>query len=133
MMENGANRLRIKGEAILFGFPNTKAVLTIRPRPTSWRASGAALRMAGFIVLAAAVAIIPPHAPWIIGALAGGVILARRRWIERYTLESVNGTCPKCGAELNAKGSRLRKPHPVMCENCHHEISLTFDDGPLDL
>lgn len=132
-MENGANLLRIEGEAILFGFPNTKAVLTVRPRPASWRASGAVLRMAGFTVLAAAVAIIPPHAPWIIGMLAMGVILARRRWIERYTLESVSATCPKCGAELTVKGSRLQNPHPVMCEGCHHEASLTFDRGRLDL
>jgi len=132
-MENGANRLRLEGEAILFGFPSTKTVLTIRPRPTSWRASGAALRMAGFTVLAGAVAIVPPHAPWLIGSLVGGGILARRRWIERYTLESVTGTCPKCGAELAVKPSRLRKPHPVMCEACHHEISLTFEASSLDL
>ena len=132
-MENGANRLRIEGEAVLFGFPNTKAVLTIRPRPASWRASGAALRMAGFTVMAGMVAIVPPHAPWIIGALVTGGVLARRRWIERYTLESVNGTCPKCGAELKVKPSRLRKPHPVMCEGCHFECSLTFDSGPLEL
>lgn len=132
-MSNDHGRIRLEGEAVLFGFPSTKAVLTIRPRPKSWRASGAALRMAGFTVLAGVVAVIPPHAPWILGALVGGAILARRRWIERYTLESVNGTCPKCGAELAVKPSRLRKPHPVMCEACHHESSLAFDASSLDL
>lgn len=132
-MPNGTDRIRLEGEAVLFGFPGTKAVLTIRPRPKSWRASGAAIRMGGFTLLAGIVAVVPPHAPWLIGSLAGGAILARRRWIERYTLESVNGACPKCGGELAVKPSRLKRPHPVTCEACHHESSLTFDASSLDL
>lgn len=126
-MTEGSKALRVEGEAVLFGFPSTKAVLTIRPRAASWRASGAALRMAGFTALAGLVAIVPPHAPWFIGALGGGAILARRRWIERYTLEAVNGTCPKCGASLCVKRGRLRTPHPAPCEGCHHESSLRFE------
>lgn len=125
------DRVRIEGQAALFGFPSTKVVLTVRPRPVSWRAGGAAVRMVGFTALAGVVAIIPPHAPWLIGSLAGGAVLARRRWIERHTLDSVQGTCPKCGEALSAKPSRLRMPHPVTCEACHHESSLRFDPGAL--
>lgn len=126
-----AERIRIEGEALLFGFPSTPALLGVRPRPTSWRAAGAALIMAGFLLLAGVVAIVPPHAPWLIGAVLGGAILARRRWMERYTLESVEGTCPKCGERLKVKPARLRVPHPAMCEACHHESSLSFDEGAL--
>lgn len=131
MRPETTGRIRVEGHATLFGFPSTKAVLTIRPRPTAWRASGAAVRMGGFTLLAGVVAIVPPHAPWLIGALAGGAILARRRWIERYTLESVRGTCPKCGDELDVKAGRLKRPHPVACEGCHHETSLSFEPGAL--
>ena len=125
-------RWRIEGETILFGFPATAAVLSVRPRPTSWRASGAALIMAGFVVLSGVVAIVPPHAPWMIGALVGGAILSRRRWIERYTLESVEGDCPKCGSPLEVKSGRLRIPHPVTCDGCHHESALRFDPAGLE-
>lgn len=121
------DRRRIEGEAVLFGFDSTAALLSVRARSTSWRASGAALIMGGFTLLAGVVAILPPHAPWLIGALVGGVLLARRRWIERHTLESVEGTCPKCGAPLAVKPSRLRTPHPVPCDRCHHEAALRFD------
>lgn len=125
------DRTRLEGEAILFGFPSTKAVLRIRRRPTSWRAGGAALRVVAGVVLAAMVAVVPPHAPWLIGALVGGAIMARRRWIERYTLESVEGTCPKCGQPLDVKAGRLRRPHPAVCEACHHESSLQIPAGAL--
>lgn len=130
-MANGDGRLQVQGEAILFGFPSTKAILSVIPRPKAWRASGAALRMGIGVVVAAMMAIIPPHAPWILGALAVGAIMARRRWVERYTLKSVEGTCPKCGARLNVSSSRLRRPHPVSCEACHHESALSIPKGAL--
>ena len=130
-MADETGLITLQGEAVLFGFPSTPSVLRIQPRPASWRLTGAALIMAAFIPLAAVVAIVPPHAPWLIGALAGGAILARRRWIERFTLMSAEGTCPKCGEPLVARRSRLRVPHPVMCESCHHESSLSFERAAL--
>jgi hypothetical protein len=60
-----------------------------------------------------------------------GAFLARRRWIERFTLEHVEGTCPKCGGALAVKPGRLRTPHPVSCEGCHHESSLAIGPGAL--
>ena len=124
---NGDVGRRLEAETILFGFESTKAVLSVRPRSVSWRATGAAARMGGFSVLAGVVAVVPPHAPWLIGALVGGAVLARRRWIERYTLESFRGTCPKCGGELKVKPGRLRTPHPAPCEGCHHESAVRID------
>jgi hypothetical protein len=123
---------RVEAEAILFGFPSTKAVLVVRPRSASWRATGAALTMGGSLVLAVVVAVVPPHAPWIIGALGGGAMLARRRWIERCTLESLQATCPKCGAALKVKAGRLRSPHPVPCEACHHQTAIRIDPTVLE-
>lgn len=123
--------LRVDAEAILFGFPSTKAVLTVRPRDASWRMGGAAATMAGFTVAAGVVAVVPPHAPWLLGALGTGVFLARRRWTERYTLERVSGTCPKCGGTFRVKRGRLRTPHPVSCERCHFESSLMIPTGAL--
>lgn len=106
--------------------------MTIRPRPRSWRIGGA-LRTVGIAALIApAVAVVPPHAPWVIGALATGGILARRRLDERFTLIGVRGKCPKCGGVLEVKPGRLRDPHPLPCEACHHESRLELPDGVLE-
>ncbi|GIT52203.1 MAG: hypothetical protein Ct9H300mP15_24160 [Gemmatimonadota bacterium] len=86
----------------------------------------------GIFVLSSVIAsfafFIPPHGVWTIGALTGGVILARRRWLERFTLYSVQGTCPKCEAMLSVKSGPLRTPHPIACDGCHHMASLEFPD-----
>lgn len=87
--------------------------------------------MAIFAVVAPFVAIIPPHAVWLIGALLTGAFLARKRYIERFTLLSASGVCPKCGEELSVKPGRLRAPHPVPCDACHHESSLRLPEGTL--
>ena len=108
----------------LFGFPPAEVVVSVLPRSHAWRVGGAFRRVALFTLLAPVVAIVPPHAPWAIGALAGGVVLARRRLKERYTLVSMTGSCPKCGEALAVKSTRLREPHPVTCEACHHVGSL---------
>ena len=77
-----------------------------------------------FLVIAPVAAIVPPHAPWGIGALAVGIILARRRMIERFTLIALEGTCPNCDEPLRVKRTRLRTPRPITCEGCHHQASL---------
>jgi len=77
-----------------------------------------------FLVIAPMMAIVPPHAPWLIGALTAGIILTRRRLIERFTLISLEGTCPKCDATIDVKRTRLRIPHPLTCQSCHHQASL---------
>lgn len=130
-MVDSTNAMQIEAEAILFGFPSTRALLRVRSRTASWRATGAALRISGSVVVAVLVAAVPPHAPWLIGALVVGAVLARRRWIERYTLESLEGTCPKCDEALNVRAGRLRIPHPLPCEGCHYESALRIEPGAL--
>lgn len=116
-----------RARVALFGFEPTTATLDLRPRARSWRIRGVARILLITFVLAPCVAVIPPHAPWVLGVLAGGIILARRRWKEHYTLEAVHGTCPRCGGPLAASHGRLRSPHPLSCDKCHHEVSVQVD------
>jgi hypothetical protein len=125
-------RFTVQAEALVFGFPSTPVTMSVRRRAASWRVGGAARTLALFVVVAPLVAIVPPHAPWAIGALVIGVILARRRWRERFTLERVEGSCPKCGAPLAVKASRLQLPHPVACESCHHQSALRVPPQQLE-
>jgi hypothetical protein len=116
--------IRTAARVTLFGFESTEAFASIQPRGRRWRVGGAARTMGIFVVIAPMMAIVPPHAPWLIGALTAGIILTRRRLIERFTLISLEGTCPKCDATINVKRTRLRIPHPLTCQSCHHQASL---------
>ncbi len=80
--------------------------------------------MAIALLVAPVMGLIPPHVPWVLGALTGGGLLARRRWTERFTVMGVEGTCPRCGAAVKAANGRLRSPHPAVCEACHFEASV---------
>lgn len=114
----------VDARATLFGFDDTPVRATIIARSRAWRVGGAARRFAVFVVVAPFVAIFPPHAVWPIGALLTGAALARRRYVERFTLVQVDGPCPRCGAALSAKPGRLKLPHALPCEACNHEPSL---------
>lgn len=121
----------VDARATLFGFDDTPVRATIMARSRAWRVGGAARTFAVFVVVAPFVAIFPPHAVWPIGALLTGAALARRRYIERFTLVKVDGPCPKCGAPLSVKAGRLELPHAVPCEGCKHEPSLRVPDEAL--
>ena len=116
--------IRTAARVTLFGFESTEAFASNQPRGRRWRVGGAATTMGIFLVIAPMMAIVPPHAPWLIGALTAGIILTRRRLIERFTLISLEGTCPKCDATIDVKRTRLRIPHPLTCQSCHHQASL---------
>ncbi len=124
--------LQVPGHIALFGFEPSEATAHLRARPRSWRIGGAMRLSATGVVLAPLVGLIPPHAPWIVGSVGVGAILARRRWQERFTLESVDGACPRCGASVSVRPGRLRSPHPVACEGCRHEASLRLPTEALD-
>jgi hypothetical protein len=114
----------LEAHATLFGFEQTPARATVIARGRGWRVGGAARTFGISVVIAPIVAIFPPHAVWLIGALVAGALLARRRYIECFTLVDVEGTCPRCGTTLGVKSGRLEEPHPLPCEACHHESSL---------
>ncbi|MDX1647300.1 MAG: hypothetical protein R3304_09165 [Longimicrobiales bacterium] len=119
------------GRATLFGFEDTPVAARIIARSRAWRVGGAVRTFAVSAVIAPFVAVFPPHAVWLIGALAVGGFLARRRYVERYTLVSVEGKCPKCGTPLSVKSGRLKRPHPLPCEGCNHEPNLRIPDEVL--
>lgn len=116
----------------LFGFDPTDATLLLRPRSRSWRVGGAIRTGVITLLVAPVVTVIPPHVPWAIGVLAGGTFLVRRRLQEAYTVVGVEGTCPRCGGELEAPGGKLREPHPVMCTACHFEASAAVSKDALN-
>ena len=122
--------VRVPGAVSLFGFPSAEVVASVYPRSTGWRVGGALGTLGVFLVVAPIVALVPPHAPWGIGALVTGLVLARRRLAERVTLVSLSGLCPKCEAELAVKTGRLREPHPITCDGCHHVSSLKVELPP---
>lgn len=122
--------LEVTARLVLFGFPASEALARIRPRSRNWRVGGSIQIMAAFIAIAPLVALVPPHAPWPLGALGVGGILARRRWIERFTLVTLETSCPKCATPAVSKPTRLRSPHTITCEGCHHSSVLKV---PADL
>ena len=123
----------LDGELTLFGFPTRTVPIRIRPRSKAWRLGGAARTFAVFGVVAPVVAILPPHAPWALGALGAGAFLARRRWQEDFTIEHLEGECPKCDHLIRVTGVRLRVPHPVTCDGCHHQVTLKVPGGLADV
>jgi hypothetical protein len=113
------------GKLELFGFPTTKAQVRVLPRTTAWRAGGAILFGVCSLLLAPLVGLVPPHAPWALGALGMGGFLALRRWRERFTILALEGLCPKCGGALGLReGTPLKAVISVPCEGCHHDARL---------
>lgn len=122
---------QVDARATLFGFDDEPVRAEIIERSRAWRVGGAARTFAVFVVVAPMVAVFPPHAVWFLGALAAGGVLARRRYVERYTLVGVDGQCPRCGTPLSTKKGRLKLPHPLPCEGCNHEPSLRVPEEVL--
>lgn len=127
-----SDTIRTEAHAVLFGFPPEPVAVQVRPRSPGWRAAWTAATLATALVVAPVVAVVPPHAPWVIGALAVGIVFARRRWTERFTVVGVEGPCPRCGSPLRVKAGRLKRAHPLPCEACHHASTLQLPEGALE-
>ena len=121
----------VAAEASLFGYDPAPVTATITPRSNAWRIGGASGIMGAFVVVAPFAALFPPHAVWPIGALLTGGFLARRRYVEHFTVERVEGSCPKCAAPISTKPTRLLDPHPLSCDGCHHSSILKLPEGTL--
>lgn len=68
---------------------------------------------------------IPPHYPWVAGAIAAGVFLCHREWTGRYGVVAFAGICPRCSAPLSMGVDRLISlPHTLTCYHCHFEPTL---------
>lgn len=120
-------------EARVFGHEPTAVSLRVVPRSTGWRASRAVRWLVAGAVVAPVVAVVPPHAPWAVGAGAGGLALALRKWGERYTLVGLDGLCPRCGAALEHDGrTPLKTPHRTACDECGNPVALHPDPTGLE-
>ena len=120
--------LSLSGDVSLFGFASTSAELAVLPRSAAWRRLRGGAFFAGGLAGAPVVGMVPPHAPWAIGALAIGVYLGLRKLRERFTLISLQGCCPKCGGALSlSPGTPLQREMAVPCEGCHHDSRLSID------
>ncbi len=125
------DELEAEGEGVLFGFPPSTLRVTLKRRSRGWRVGGAARIFGTSVILAPVMALLPPHAIWPIGVLLTGGFLARRRLSEHFTLIDLSGLCPKCEMALAIKRGRLRTPHPLPCDGCHHESTLRLPEGLL--
>lgn len=123
--------LTLEGKAVLFGFDPTPVEVSVLPRTRGWRLASTARVVGISLVVAPIVAVVPPHAPWAMGALTAGAVLGRRRWQETHTLVRLEGTCPKCGSGFQSRRARLRTPHPLQCEDCHHVSALQLSEEAL--
>lgn len=116
----------------LFGHPAGEARLEVEPRTRRWRIRRAVVPLAVGVALAPVVGLLPPHAPWAVAALGTGILLARRRWKEEFTIRDLRARCPRCGDALpSEEGSRLRFPHPLPCDGCGHEPAVHVDPESL--
>ncbi|HEX9106110.1 MAG TPA: hypothetical protein VF832_02750 [Longimicrobiales bacterium] len=109
----------------LFGFAPTPARVEVIPRSTAWRVGHAF----GYLLLCWAciglVMWVPPHFPWILTAFFLGIFFFVKYIRQRYTLVSLEGTCPRCGSPQSIKKpTRLASPHRIYCPHCHQPLLL---------
>ena len=83
---------QVQGRITLFGFTPVEALAGVRPRSRSWRIGGAVRTGAIALVIAPVVGIIPPHVPWILGALGVGTLGSySRNWLKCYLFQKEKG------------------------------------------
>ena len=109
----------------LFGFDAVDATARIEPRSVRWRLRRTLTAVGIALLVAPLLALVPPHAPWALGALGVGAIVARLLWLELHSLQAVEGICPRCRSDLSLpRATRLRHPHPLSCGSCHYELAV---------
>ncbi len=112
----------------LFGFDDVPADVRIEARSVAWRTRRTAIALAAGFIATPLAALVPPHAPWALGALGISLLTARRRWKEEHTLHFVEGACPRCGEAITlSRPTRLHHPHAVPCPSCHYELAISVD------
>jgi hypothetical protein len=122
-----AGRQRRDGRLELFGAQPRPAVVEVTPRPRGKRMTRALATLGTALVLAALVALIPPHVPWLLGVLAVGIWRARAEWRGEYHLHEFAGACPRCGEALKLEDRYITPPLVVHCDACHSQPRLSLD------
>ncbi len=126
--ESSPAGVSVPARITLFGFDDVPADVRVETRSVGWRARRAAIALAAGLIAAPLAALVPPHAPWALGALGIGLLTAHRRWAEEHTLHFLEGTCPRCGEAITlSRPARLRHPHATPCPSCHYELAISVD------
>ena len=117
---------------ISFSGKTTQARARVIERSAAWRHVSAA-RQLGWLLLIPAVGWVPPHIPWILGALGISGFLAYGRLQEHRTLVSLHGTCPKCGMEQDFQDlGRMKNPHKATCAGCQWDLYVEVARAPVE-
>jgi len=116
----------------VFGATPGPAVAIVQRRGLASRLGRAGLGLAIAWLLAFPAIFLPVlHFVLVPGFIIGGIVLAILRLREDRTLARVKGTCPRCGAQLDATpGGRFRSPRSVQCLQCKNTLTLTAADTP---
>ena len=123
--ESPPGGVSVPAQITLFGFDGVSANARIEAR---WRGRRAAAALAAGLIAAPLAALVPPHAPWALGALGIGLLTAHRRWAEEHTLHFLEGACPRCGEGITlSRPARLRHPHATSCPSCQYELAISVD------
>lgn len=131
-MSSSDSGARIRGLLRIFGYDPTEVRLKVIPRSTRWRGVRAAAWILGGTLVGVPLAVLPPHALWPLAGLGGGGFMAWRKWSERYTLEELEGRCPRCDHEIVESGpTRLRISGSVDCPNCNNSSTLDLSETDL--
>lgn len=127
MESEAEGQVTLHGRLDAFGFEPSAATIEATARPASWRATRALIAAGLGLGAAPVVALVPPHIPWLIGSLAAGGVIARKRLTERYTLRSMTAVCPRCGKPVQTEKGRLTAERTVRCNACGQDLTLTVD------
>jgi hypothetical protein len=106
------------------------AELEVRGVPARKRRTRALGYLLGCWILIPIVAFIPPHIPWVLAAFFLGIYFFYRNWTGEYVVEHFEGHCPRCDNLLTIeKGTKLKLPHKMICNECHFEPTLEVATG----
>lgn len=115
----------------LFGFAPSPVRAELVPLAPSVRFTRAMVALFVCWALAPIVFFVPPHLPWVLGAVGGGVYLAWKEWRGVYQVKRLEAACPSCGKALSIEpGKRIRLPYTIVCYGCHQEPLLEAAGDP---
>ncbi len=115
-----------EGTLEAFGATPTPAILSVQHRPPAERALRTGGSLLGGFAAAAAMALVPPHIPWILGWSSAGIYFAVRWAREDVSLLGARGECPRCHQIANLKpGGRAAAERRVHCPHCREQLHLT--------
>ena len=126
--ESSPAGVSVPARITLFGFDDVPADAANRDAKRGVESAARGDSTSRGLIAAPLAALVPPHAPWALGALGIALLTARRRWAEEHTLHFLEGACPRCGEGITlSRPARLRHPHATSCPSCQYELAISVD------